>query len=113
MFYGRNDTGLSFEKLRLAFTHCSVASLAHAVSLLQTTFGYPKFVYLNIKEQTRRLIMSKYFNNFFLLCILINTVLLAIEYNGMPKDMASALSDINFVLTQIFTLEVVLKVMKP
>ena len=81
--------------------------------LLQTAFGYPKFVYQNIKEQTRRLIMHKYFNNFFLLCILFNTVLLAIEFNGMPKAMAKALSDINFVLTQIFTLEVVLKVMKP
>ncbi|CAG9463932.1 unnamed protein product [Pedinophyceae sp. YPF-701] len=52
----------------------------------------------------------RYFTNFFFFLILINTLLLAIEYDGMPQGLSDGLSMSNIVLTALFGLEVMIKI---
>lgn len=70
----------------------------------------PKYCWKHIQRRLRWFVDLKYFNNFFLFLILVNTILLAIEYDGMPAGLSEFLNMTNLVLTQLFTLEVLLKV---
>ena len=44
------------------------------------------------------------------MCIAVNTLVLAMEYDGMPNSYANALDVINLILTIMFILEMVSKV---
>ena len=50
------------------------------------------------------------FNNFFIVMILINTVVLAMDHHGINDDTARQLEQINTVLTYLFGFEVALKI---
>ena len=47
---------------------------------------------------------------FFMLLVLINTIVLACQYAGMPDEEQSALNTVNAILTHIFAVEVGLKI---
>jgi hypothetical protein len=76
----------------------------------QQWWKLPKYWWKKAQRRLCWFVQLKYFNNFFLALILVNTILLAIEYDGMPDTLSEFLSTTNMVLTQLFTLEVVLKV---
>lgn len=76
----------------------------------QVWWQLPTYWWRRFREKTRYLVMQKYFNRFFMGCIVFNTILLAIEYHGMPDEMVKFLNEANLVLTQVFTVEVLLKV---
>ncbi|GMH39581.1 hypothetical protein BSKO_07479 [Bryopsis sp. KO-2023] len=59
----------------------------------------------------RRLVLTQRFAHFFLICIIINTILLALEFDGMPTKMELVLQDMNTCLTGLFTIEMCLKLM--
>ncbi|CAD7703297.1 unnamed protein product, partial [Ostreobium quekettii] len=54
-------------------------------------------------------VLRKEFSNFFLTCIILNTVLLALEYDGMPKKMEEVMATFNIAFTALFTIELILK----
>jgi hypothetical protein len=56
-----------------------------------------------------KLVRSSWFNGIIVLAILINTILLAMDYDGIPADVNSNLETANVVLTVVFTAEMVLK----
>jgi hypothetical protein len=66
-------------------------------------------VYRYIKERCYDIQEHKYFNNFFLSLIYVNTVLMAIEHHGMDKSLENGLLIANFVFTFFFTVEVAVK----
>lgn len=51
----------------------------------------------------------KEFSHFFLFSIIVNTMLLALEFDGMPRKMEVVLQDMNTALTILFTIEMFLK----
>ena len=53
--------------------------------------------------------LSDRFLQFTMLIIIINTILMASEYNGMPKAMVDAFGIVNLVITIYFALEFVIK----
>ncbi len=46
---------------------------------------------------------------FFMLLIFVNTAMLALEYNDQPESLTKFQEDTNYVLTALFTLEMILK----
>ena len=62
------------------------------------------------KKICRAIIDHPYFSTTFTVLILINTLLLSMEYAGMPDDYAKGLETCNLILTISFILELVLKV---
>ena len=70
----------------------------------------PGYWWKHVRYAIWRVAEHKYFSRFFLFLILVNTVILAIEYPGMDPRTADILSTVNLALTQLFTLEVVVKV---
>ena len=62
-----------------------------------------------LQTRARALVSRQIFSNFFLGCIILNTVVLAMEFDGMPKKMEFALFVANIVLTVLFTVELILK----
>ena len=64
-----------------------------------------------IRRFFRKIIDSRWFNPLFVVLILINTLVLAMEYDGMPKDYEDTLATINLVLTIAFIVEMVFKVL--
>ena len=62
------------------------------------------------KKICRAIIDHPYFGTTFTVLILINTLLLSMEYAGMPDDYAKGLETCNLILTISFILELVLKV---
>jgi Ion transport protein len=66
---------------------------------------------LQFQEHLRRVTDGSAFERFFLFLILANTLAMAVEYDGMPTSMSHTLSVINLVVTFIFLVEVLLKMM--
>lgn len=74
---------------------------------------------VDVPVPQRWLMMAKYrcflvvthkaFSNFFLACIILNTVALAMEYDGMSAQYSQVLSDFNLVFTALFAAELVVK----
>ena len=64
-----------------------------------------------IRRFFRGIIESKWFNPLFVVLILVNTLVLAMEYDGMPKTYGDTLATINLVLTIAFIVEMVFKVL--
>ena len=62
-----------------------------------------------LQSWARRIVSSPVFSNFFLGCIILNTLLLTLEYDGMPERMEFVLSVANIVLTWLFVLELLMK----
>lgn len=56
-----------------------------------------------------RLVTSPPFENFIMLLIVLNTILLMMKYHGAPLDYTDVLSDCNLVFTILFTIECVMK----
>jgi hypothetical protein len=56
-----------------------------------------------------RVTQHEYFDLFITLCIIANTVLLAIYYYGMDKDLTDKFQVANYVFMGIFTLEAIMK----
>lgn len=65
--------------------------------------------YAVLKEICYEIQDHKYFNNFFLGLIYINTIMMAVEYHGMSQKMIFVLMIANFVFTFLFTMEVTIK----
>eukprot|EP01052_Picozoa_sp_SAG31_P023053 SAG31_NODE_1869_length_7028_cov_2.847164_4_plen_1132_part_00 len=61
------------------------------------------------RKYFKTIVQSFYFNSFFMLCILLNTAVLAMDHHGMSSTLANALDWTNWVLTLLFTIEIVLK----
>ncbi|CAB4055192.1 CACNA1B [Lepeophtheirus salmonis] len=59
--------------------------------------------------QIWRLVTSPPFENFIMLLIVLNTVLLMMKYHGAPLHYTDILSDCNLVFTTLFTVECVMK----
>lgn len=59
----------------------------------------------------RSLVSSAYFNAAMTVCVLLNTVVLAIYHYGMDSALSAGLDQISFVFTILFTVEMVLKML--
>jgi len=57
------------------------------------------------------LAQSKWFDRFIYLCIILNTVVLAIDWYGASAEILSLTTTINYVFAAIFTLEAMLKIL--
>lgn len=62
-----------------------------------------------LQAKARRIVSSSLFSNFFLGCIILNTLLLTLEHDGMPERMEFILALANVVLTMLFVVELLLK----
>lgn len=60
-----------------------------------------------VMQWTYHLVQHENFNTFFLLCIGLNTVCLAMDHHNMPKSLENFLTMANYVLTALFALELV------
>jgi len=65
---------------------------------------------VGLKKICKSIIDNPLFGPFFTILIIVNTLILSMEYSGMPADYARALEICNLVLTISFILELVLKV---
>jgi len=65
---------------------------------------------LNLKNMCTKLIESKHFDSFIMLCIILNTVVLALVWFDMPDVMTSINEVFNFIFMAIFTFEAVVKI---
>ena len=69
--------------------------------------GEPK---MGIRTICRAIIDAWWFNPLFVILILVNTLVLALEYDGMPKSYSDGLAVTNLVLSISFIVEMVLKI---
>jgi voltage-dependent calcium channel L type alpha-1D len=51
-----------------------------------------------------------WFENLILICIILNSIILMIKFQGQSDDLVSALENVNLVFTIIFTLEAIIKI---
>ena len=65
---------------------------------------------IGIKKICKLIIDAPFFGPFFTGAIIVNTILLSMEYNGMPDGYATTLEICNLVLTILFIFELALKV---
>ena len=65
---------------------------------------------VGLKKICKSIIDNPLFGPFFTTLIVVNTLLLSMEYSGMPADYARALEICNLVLTIAFIVELALKV---
>ncbi|GLI63280.1 hypothetical protein VaNZ11_006186 [Volvox africanus] len=65
---------------------------------------------LRLQYRTRIFVNHFVFNQVFMLLIFINTVLLAMEYNNQPASLTRFQNVANWVLTGLFTAEMIIKV---
>ena len=52
---------------------------------------------------------DSYFHNFILLCIIVNTATLTLEWYGMAESMSERLEMMNYIFTGVFTTEFLIK----
>jgi voltage-dependent calcium channel L type alpha-1D len=52
---------------------------------------------------------NSWFDYFILACIILNTILMAINWYGSPNSLENSLEYVNYVFTGIFTLEAIIK----
>ena len=55
------------------------------------------------------IVENSWFQNFILVCILLNTVCLALSWYGQPEEWITILNNFNLLFTLIYTLEFVIK----
>lgn len=65
--------------------------------------------YAMLRDSCGRVVWWDTFEGFMTICIVLNTVLLACEYHGQPQYWTDTLEICNWILTAIFTLEMLLK----
>ncbi|XP_076324934.1 voltage-dependent T-type calcium channel subunit alpha-1H-like isoform X2 [Tachypleus tridentatus] len=63
------------------------------------------------KAKLKAFVYHKYFQRGILIAILINTLSMGVEYHNQPKELSLAVEVCNFILTGIFGLEMVLKIL--
>jgi Ion transport protein len=63
-----------------------------------------------LQKQMSWLVESNAFSQLFMVLILVNTISMAVEYDGMSSSMQDRLQVLNTILTWSFAAEVVLKV---
>lgn len=66
-----------------------------------------------LKARIRWLAESDQFSQFFMVLILINSIAMAVEFDGMSDTMQSNLQVLNLILTGAFVVEVAVKVFFP
>jgi hypothetical protein len=67
-------------------------------------------VKFNSYRYSKAIVDSPWFGNTFVVFIFVNTIVLAMEYDGMSEEYSNALSQINLILTIAFMAEMALKV---
>eukprot|EP00798_Chlamydomonas_sp_ICE-L_P015919 gene15919-22053_t len=67
--------------------------------------------WLKLQFRLRKFVMHPMFDNIFLIVILINTIMLAMEYDGMGGTYLAVLVLSNYVFTGLFTVELIVKLM--
>lgn len=63
-----------------------------------------------IREFCVKIAIKKSFDNFILVCIILNTIVLALKWYDQPSEMEAAFTYINIVFNIIFTIEAVIKI---
>ena len=63
-----------------------------------------------LQKLCQAIIEHRFFGPFFVGCIAVNTLVLSMEYNGMPSSYAKGLDVVNLILTIAFILEMATKV---
>ncbi|KAG1673043.1 Voltage-dependent T-type calcium channel subunit alpha-1G [Nymphon striatum] len=66
--------------------------------------------YKSQQGKVKAIVDHKYFQNFILLSILVNTLSMGIEYHNQPEQLTVAVEASNMVFTGIFALEMLLKI---
>lgn len=61
------------------------------------------------RERLREVVTHEYFELFILVCIVLNTIVLAINWYDQPRYLDSVLSFINYSFAGIFAIEAILK----
>ena len=64
----------------------------------------------SIRKILFKLVESKMFDNFILIMIILNTVILCLDYYGSSKTYRDVINKFNIVFVAIFALEAVLKI---
>jgi Ion transport protein len=64
---------------------------------------------MQLRTRLRTITESSTFDRFFLVLIVLNTLAMAVVYNGMPDTMSQTLDWFNSIFTFVFVAEVVLK----
>lgn len=62
------------------------------------------------RKMCYRIISSKYFDNFILVCIIINTIILPVKWYQEPEVIVNVFEYLNYVLTAIFIIESTIKI---
>ena len=81
--------------------------LGSGIVLLFILFSWKK--HLSCRYHLWRLCTSAPFENFILLLIIMNTLLLMLKFEGAPMTYVDVLSSFNLFFTMLFTIEAVLK----
>eukprot|EP01062_Namystynia_karyoxenos_P001522 TRINITY_DN1051_c1_g1_i1.p1 TRINITY_DN1051_c1_g1~~TRINITY_DN1051_c1_g1_i1.p1 ORF type:complete len:2267 (+),score=738.59 TRINITY_DN1051_c1_g1_i1:119-6919(+) len=68
-------------------------------------------LWMSLRWVCWHIVAHRFFQPFIILCIVINTVLLATEHHNQPVTLTLLLDNANVVLTAIFTWEMVVKIM--
>ena len=58
----------------------------------------------------RRVVKSNIYENFFILCVVVNTVILTMDHYGIEISESNTLQSFNYVFTMIFSVEMGLKI---
>jgi hypothetical protein len=64
-----------------------------------------------IRSPLKTFVDGKFFNNLMTLCVILNTIILAMDHHGISDEWASALVNMNFTFTIIFIIEMGLKLL--
>lgn len=64
----------------------------------------------NIKKYVAKFVASKYYTNIVLSAILMNTVLMGVEYHGQPQSLTNALEYSNLAFALLYAFEMILKI---
>ncbi|XP_072167756.1 voltage-dependent T-type calcium channel subunit alpha-1H-like [Diadema setosum] len=62
-----------------------------------------------ITSKVQEIVESKYFMRGILVCILVNTLSMGIEFHGQPEELTEAIEISNLIFTSLFALEMLLK----
>ena len=68
-------------------------------------------VYKKFRAVFKVLVSTSFFDNFMLLSVLLNTVLMASEHHGIDKDVLDFLEEGNYLFTWIFIIEMSMKLL--
>ncbi|XP_022091428.1 voltage-dependent T-type calcium channel subunit alpha-1I-like isoform X3 [Acanthaster planci] len=70
-----------------------------------------KSFYRKVSDKIGEIVESKYFMRSILICILVNTLSMGIEFHNQPDELTEALEISNRIFTSLFALEMLLKLM--